>query len=255
VRRALRALGGIERFVPAGSNVIVKPNICVAHRSYEYAATTNPWVVAAVVKLCLEAGASRVRVMDSPFSGTPEQAYRTSGIEEQVTAAGGVMEVMAPFKFVPFDIPEGLELKRWSVYDEVMSADVMINVPIAKHHSLARLTLSMKNLMGVISDRSAMHSNIGQRLADIASLIRPELTLIDGTRILTAHGPSGGSLGDVVQLDTVIAGADFVAADAYAATLFELRPENLPYVQAAAAMGLGVSALDALKIEEVSVGA
>ena len=255
VRRVLRGLGGMERFVPAGSKVVVKPNICVGHRSYEYAATTNPWVVGTVVKLCIEAGASQVRVMDTPFSGTPEQAYNVSGIEAQVLSAGGAMEIMAPFKFVPFDIAQGLDLKRWPVYDDVMSADVVINVPIAKHHSLARLTVAMKNLMGVITDRSAFHANLGQRLADLASLIRPELTLVDGIRVLRAHGPSGGNLDDVVQMDTVIASADFVAADSYAATLLGLRPEDLSYVQAAAAMGLGTSDLGALRIEEVTVGA
>jgi len=255
VRGALAALGGMERFVPAGSTVIVKPNICVAHRSYEYAATTNPWVVGAVVRMCLEAGARQVRVMDSPFSGTPEQAYSVSGIGEQVLSAGGSMEIMAPFKFIPFDIPQGQDLKQCPIYDDVMSADVVINVPIAKHHSLARLTLSMKNLMGVISDRSSIHANLGQRLADLASVIRPELTLIDGIRILRAHGPSGGNLEDVQRMDTLIGSADFVAADAYAATLFGLRPEDLSYVQAAAAMGLGMSDLGALRIEEVTVGA
>ena len=94
VRRAVAALGGMERFVQKGDDVIVKPNICVAYHTYEYAATTNPWVVGEVVRLALEAGARRVRVMDYPFGGSPEQAYVKSGIQEQVEAAGGQMEVM-----------------------------------------------------------------------------------------------------------------------------------------------------------------
>ena len=106
VRRAIAALGGMERFVPRDANVIVKPNICVAYHTYEYAATTNPWVVGALVKMCLEAGARSVRVMDYPFGGSAEEAYEISGIAEQVKAAGGEMVVMSRMKFVPMDIPQ-----------------------------------------------------------------------------------------------------------------------------------------------------
>jgi uncharacterized protein (DUF362 family) len=253
-RRALAALGGMEQFVQPGDSVIIKPNICVAYHTHEYAATTNPWVVGALVKLCLEAGASRVRLMDSPFGGGPEEAYVRSGIQEQVLAAGGQMEIMSSFKFIPTDIPEGLDLRSCDIYDEALNADIVINVPIAKHHNLARLTLGMKNLMGVIRDRPAMHRNLGQRLADLTSRIRPALTVVDAVRILVANGPTGGNLDDVRQMDTVIASPDIVAADSYAATLFGLQPLDLAYVRAATDMGLGRSDLDGLKIEEIAVG-
>jgi uncharacterized protein (DUF362 family) len=255
VRRALAGLGGIQNFVPKGANVIIKPNICVAYHSYEYAATTNPWVVGALVKLCLEASAKSVRVMDAPFGGTAERAYAVSGIEEQVKVAGGEMVLMPGFKYVPTDIPEGVDLNTCDIFDDILRADVLINVPIAKHHSLARLTLGMKNLMGVIRDRPAMHRNLGQRLADLTSRVRPTLTVVDAVRILMANGPTGGNLDDVKQLNTVIASADIVAADSYAATLFGMKPEDLDYVRAGTAMGLGRSDIHNLKIEEISVSA
>jgi len=255
VRQALAALGGMGRFVQPGYNVIIKPNICVAYHTYEYAATTNPWVVAGLVKLCREAGAARVRVMDNPFGGTPEEAYLRSGIQEQVQAAGGQMEIMSPFKFIRADIPEGRDLRSWDFYDEVLNADLVIDVPIAKHHNLAKLTLAMKNLMGVISNRSAMHSNLGQRLADLASRVRPGLIVVDAVRILTDNGPTGGNLDDVRKLDTVVATTDIVAADSYAATLFGKQPLELEYVRAGTEMGLGRSDLGNLRIEELSVGA
>jgi uncharacterized protein (DUF362 family) len=255
VRRAMAALGGMERFVQPGYNVIVKPNICVAYHTYEYAATTNPWVVAGLVKLCHEAGAGRVRVMDYPFGGTPEEAYPRSGIQEQVLATGGEMEIMSLFKFLPTEIPEGRDLRSCDIYDEVLNADLVIDVPIAKHHGLARLTLAMKNLMGVIRDRPTMHSNLGQRLADLASRVRPGLIVVDAVRILTANGPTGGNLHDVSKLDTVLATTDIVAADSYAATLFGLQPMDLDYVRAGTEMGLGRSDLNSLRIEELSLGA
>jgi uncharacterized protein (DUF362 family) len=255
VRRAIKALGGMDKFVPAGAKVIIKPNICVAYHTYEYAATTNPWVVAALVKLCLEVGASKVTVMDNPFGGTAEDAYERSGIADQVRQAGGEMVEMAFLKYVPTEIAQGLDLKRCEIYDDVLKADVFIDVPIAKHHSLARLTLGMKNLMGVIQNRQAIHRNIGQRLADLTSQIYPTLIIVDAVRILMDHGPTGGSLDDVKIMDTVIASRDIVAADSCAAGLFGMAPEDLDYIQAGTKMGLGRSDLKNLRIEEIKVGA
>ncbi|MCL4393827.1 MAG: DUF362 domain-containing protein [Chloroflexi bacterium] len=250
---ALRAIGGIERFVKSGSDVVVKPNICVDYHTYEYAATTNPIVVATIVKLCLAAGARQVRVMDTPLGGTPESAYAVSGIGDAVRAAGGVMQVMSPARFVDTPIPNGVDLKSWPVYQDVLTADVLINIPIAKHHSLARLSLAAKNLLGTAATPNMIHRNLGQRIADLASLIRPTLTVVDAVRILTAHGPTGGSLSDVKQTDTIIASHDIVAADAFAATLFDLTGADIPYVKAAADMGLGTLDLDSVRVSEFNV--
>jgi uncharacterized protein (DUF362 family) len=253
VRRAIAAIGGMERFVPRGASVIVKPNICVSYRTYEYAATTNPWVVGALVKMALEAGAGSVKVMDYPFGGAAADAYAASGIRQEVEAAGGKMVVMSSRRYVSTPIPVGKWLTRADVHDEILKADVLINAPIAKHHSSARVTGAMKNLMGVVRDRSAMHGNLGQAIADLNTLIRPGLTVLDAVRILVDNGPGGGDLEDVRQLDTIVAGTDVVAADSYAATLFGLEPDDLDYVRIGAAMGLGRSDLSTLTIEEFSV--
>lgn len=253
VQTALRALGGIERFVKSGNDVIIKPNICSAYHSYEYAATTNPEVVAALVQLCLGAGARRVRVMDNSFAGTASVAYTRSGIAEAVRQAGGEMELMLRMKFRETEIPEGRDIKKWRVYNDVLDADVLINVPIAKHHSLARLTLGMKNLLGVIVERNKLHINLGQRIADLNSLVRPTLTLVDAVRILMHHGPTSGNLNDVKLANTVIASHDIVAADAYAATLFGLTGADIPAIRAGAQMGLGTMDLDSVKVEEISL--
>jgi uncharacterized protein (DUF362 family) len=254
IRRALQAFGGLGTFVSKGASVIIKPNICVAYHTYEYAATTNPFLVGALVKMCLEAGAASVRVMDTPFGGTAKEAYAISGIQEQVQAAGGEMAYMPGFKYVDVEIPNALKLHKTSIFDDVLKTDVLINVPIAKTHSLARLTLGMKNLMGVIRDRSAMHSSLGAKLADLAGRIRPTLTVVDAIRILTNNGPTGGNLDDVKKLDTVIVSQDIVAADSYAATLFGLEPESLDYIAAGVQTGLGRSDLKNMRIEEIAAG-
>jgi uncharacterized protein (DUF362 family) len=253
-RAALAALGGIERFVNSGDEVIVKPNICTDYHPPEYAATTNPIVVGTLVSLCLEAGAKRVRVMDTPLGGsTAEAAYAVSGIEEAVEVAGGTMEVMSRVKFAEFAIPEGKDITSWQIYRDVLETDVLINVPIAKHHSLARLSLGCKNMMGVILNPNQFHQNLGQRVADLMSVVHPTLTVVDAVRILVAHGPTGGSLNDVRQANTIIASHDPVAADAYAATLFDLTGADVDYIQKSADMGLGTLDLSRIRVEEIDV--
>ncbi len=253
VKAALAALGGIERFVRPGQDVILKPNICVDYHTAEFAATTNPQVVATLVTLCLGAGAKRVRVMDMPFGGTPSSAYAISGIEEAVKAAGGEMEIMSPVKFTKFDIPAGKDLKSWNIYRDVLETDVLIDVPIAKHHSLARLSMGSKNLLGVVGNVNQIHQNLAQRIADLISVIRPTLTVLDAYRILVDHGPTGGSLNDVKQTNTIIASHDIVAADSYGATLFGLTGAEIPYIKKSAEMGLGTMDLSGVKVEEVNV--
>ena len=254
VKAALASLGGIERFVKKGQDVIIKPNICTDYHPPEYATTTNPALVAALVTLCLGAGAKRVRVMDSPFPGiSATSAYAVSGIEEAVKAAGGEMEVMSPIKFAKFDIPQGKSIKTWQIYRDILETDVLINVPIAKDHSLARLTLGGKNMLGVIPNPENIHMDLGQRIADLVSRIHPKLTVVDAYRILMDHGPTGGSLNDVKQANMIIASHDIIAADAYGATLFGLTGADIPCIKKGAEMGLGTLDLSAVKVEEVNV--
>jgi uncharacterized protein (DUF362 family) len=255
VRKAIEALGGIGAFVQAGANVVVKPNMCVAYHTYEYAATTNPWVVGTLVKMCFEAGAASVKVMDHPFGGTGPEAYKISGIEEQVKAAGGEMVNMISYHYVDTVLPSAVFLKKTKIYDEVLNADVLINVPIAKNHSSSGLTLGMKNLMGTVWIRETLHNRLHQSIADLNTLLKPQLTVIDAVRILTGNGPTGGSLSDVQQKDTVIASRDVVAADSLATSLFGMKPEDLQYITIGTAMGLGRSDLQNLNIQVIDLNA
>lgn len=254
VRQAIKAMGGMEKFVKKGAKVVVKPNICVAYATVENAYTTNPFVVAAVVKLCLEAGASSVRVMDFPFNGTAANAYARSGIEAQVKAAGGEMVQMAGYRYVPYKIEQGKQLKNIGVYDEVLKADAFINIPIAKHHSLTGMTLAMKNLLGVIDDRMTIHINYGQRLADLSTLIKPTLNIVDAIRVLMDNGPASGSAKDVKKADTIVVTQDIVAADAYSTSFFGKKPDDLKNVVIGAEMKIGRKDLENLRIEEIAVG-
>ncbi len=254
-RAAVDALGGIQRFVKSGDEVIVKPNICNASLPPELASTTNPEVVAELVKLCLEAGCKRVRVMDQPFAGVAVEAYKNSGIRAAVERAGGQMEIMSAMKYAAFTFPAAArDLKSSKIYQDVLKADVLINVPVAKTHNLAKLTLGMKGLMGVILDREPLHQSIHQRVADLSTAIRTTLTVIDGVRVVVADGPTTWDPKNVVVANTIIASHDIVAADAYAAqTLFKIKPQDIGYIKLGAEMGIGRADLANLRVKEVSV--
>lgn len=250
VARVLEPLGGIGRFVKTGENVVIKPNIAW-DRNMDQAANTHPQVVKALVELCLDAGAQKVLVFDRTCN-EERRCYVNSGIQEAMQSIqNNRLKFFHPDsrKFVPVDIKRGKAVKRLEIYKDALEADTYINVPVAKHHSLSTLTLGLKNSMGVLGgNRGQMHHNLGQKLADLATVIRPKLTLIDATRILLRNGPQGGNTDDVEILDTVIASADPVACDAYATTLFNLQPEEIESTVAAYKLGLGEMDLSRMQI-------
>ena len=195
-RKAINAVGGIKRFVKAGDVVVVKPNMGW-DRSVEQAANTHPLVVRAIVEECLSAGAKKVKVFDYTCNDA-RRCYVNSGIESALKGMKRVeCKQIEPERFKKVQL-NGKFLKEWEIYDEVLSANVFINVPVAKHHGLSKLTLGLKNIMGIMGgNRGFIHRNLDTALADVNSYVRSHLTIIDATRILTAHGPQGGNLGDV----------------------------------------------------------
>jgi len=253
VQKTLSPLGGMSAFVKKGARVVVKPNIGW-DRKPEQAANTHPQVVKAIVELALASGASKVQVFDRTCN-SERMCYNNSGIQQAVASIGdrrAVCEFMDHRKYIPVSIKKGKSLKEWSFYKDALAADCYINVPIAKHHRLASLSLGLKNVMGIMGgERGRIHSNLGQYLADMGTVIRPDLTIIDATRILLNNGPQGGNLSDVKTLHTLIATTDMVAADAYATTLFGKKPEQIESTKKAYAMGLGEMHLNRMNIIKV----
>lgn len=249
-RRAIDALGGMKRFVKTGDTVVVKPNMGW-DRSTELAANTHPQVVRAVAEECLAAGAKKVKVFDYTCND-PRRCYISSGIESALRGIKNVeCKQIEPERFKKV-VLNGQFLKEWELYGEALSAQVFINVPVAKHHGLSKLTLGLKNIMGVMGgNRGFVHRNLDIALADVNAHLKSHLTVIDATRILLAHGPQGGNLADVKTLHTVIASADIVAADAFATTLFGLKPHDIPVTVAAYKRKLGEMRLDRIKVVKV----
>jgi len=240
-RAAVGALGGMSKFVSKGEAVIVKPNIGW-DRKPEQAANTNPEVLKTVVLMCLEAGAKKVRVMDRTCNDA-RRCYKQSGIQDAVESIGdpaATIEHIDDRKFVKMPIKDGDTLSGWTFYKDILEADRIINVPIAKHHNAARLTMSLKNIMGCLGgNRGNIHADLDHNLADLNTVMKFDLIVLDAVRILTGNGPQGGRLKDVKRMDTVVAGTDPVAVDSYGATLFGIRGKDIPHVLNAYKRNLG----------------
>ena len=237
-RQAVEELGGIRRFIARGDVVLVKPNIGW-DRTPEQAANTNPDVVAEVIRQCSNAGAKRVIVTDVSCND-PRRCFQRSGIAEAARLAGAEVVLPDPAMFKDVDL-QGETLRAWPVLDLFLNADKIINVPIAKHHSLTGTTLGMKNWYGMLGGpRHQLHQKIHESLVDLADFVRPTLTIVDCYRILARNGPTGGNLQDVILKKTLVAGTDPVALDAYVAKAYwNLEVSSLPYLKMAANRGLG----------------
>jgi uncharacterized protein (DUF362 family) len=249
--KAIASLGGMKTYVKSGQTVVVKPNIGWDVPP-ERAGNTNPKLVAAVVKSCLSAGAKEVYVFDNTCDNW-KKCYETSGIEKAAKDAGAkVVSGDDDSSYKEVSIPKGKKLTKAKVHELIINADVFINVPILKSHGSAKLTISMKNLMGVILNRKAWHlGNLHQCIADFATWCKPHLNIVDCYRVMKQNGPRGVSVDDVVLLKSLIISADMVAADAAAAKLLDIDPDDVSYIKLAHEMGVGTKDLTKLKINKI----
>ncbi len=250
-KEAIAAIGGIKRFIAKGDVVIVKPNIGW-DRTPEQAACTNPEVVKALVELCVDADAKKVIVMDNTINPA-RRTYARSGIAKAAKEAGAKVPYVNPHHLKKMAL-NGEWFKEWEVYTDFVEADKIINVPIAKTHSLSRLTMGLKNWLGAVGGaRNQLHQGLDYAMIDLAKFFKPALTVLDAYRILVRNGPQGGRLSDTQLNKTVVAGVDYVAVDALGATFFDIKPEELPYLQLASERGIGRIDLEKLKIEKRTV--
>ena len=254
-RAAVNLLGGMGAFVKPGARVVIKPNMSFAHPP-ERGTNTHPEVVRELAAMCREAGAAKVRVLDHPL-------HRQELCIEGVRQACAVFEddmvhaLSKPRFFKPARIPEGREMKETDVMQDVLEADVLIAAPTAKSHGSTGVSLSMKGMMGLVYNRWEMHSrfDLSTAIVDLATLLKPQLVVIDATRVLSTNGPSGP--GKVIELNSVIASRDMVAADAQAVEMGEwygqrMKPRQVPHIRLAHERGLGRMDLDKLVVKQTT---
>ena len=256
VKAALDALGSVTHFVQPGSVVLLKPNIAFPNPP-EWGTTTSPWMVEAVSRLCLEAGAKRIVIVDNPVGGNPMKNIDRSGIGLSVAEIPQVkiMMLAEKTKFTPVE-KDLYQLKMVEIARILLKADVLINLPTAKAHDETGVSFGMKNLMGLIWDRKVFHQtyNLDYAIAELSSYIKPDLIIMDASRVLINNGPSGP--GEVREIGKIIAGTDPVAVDAYTLTLAEfnfrrMKPEHIPHIQYAQAINLGTAKSEDWEIVEV----
>ena len=245
------AAGGIRQFVSKGDVVVIKPNISWGRPS-KMAATTNPEVLQAVIELCQEAGAKKVRIADNTIENS-KFCFSVSGSENVAKITGA--ELIIPDESLMREMKlQGDRLDVWPVYLPIVEADKLINLPVAKDHILSSVTLGMKNWFGAIGGRrGSLHREIHPNIVDLAQFFKPTITLIDATRIMTRNGPSGGSTSDVVIKNTLIFSDDPVAADGKAALLLGREPRNIGHIKLAKKRGLGTYDFSDLVQKKVSV--
>ncbi|MCB1777948.1 MAG: DUF362 domain-containing protein [Candidatus Competibacteraceae bacterium] len=249
--QGIEAFGGIGRFVKKGQTVVIKPNIGW-NVSPERAANTNPRLVRRIVEHCVQAGAKAVYVFDHTCDSWRD-SYRASGIAQAVKEGGGKL---APGNsesyFQAVAVANGRRLREAKEHELILQSDVFINVPVLKSHGGARLSVAMKNLMGIVWDRGEWHANdLHQCIADFATYRKPDLNVVDAWNVMVRHGPRGVSTADVVNMQSQLLSTDLVTADAAAARLFGLEPDAIGYIRIAGEMGAGRKDLENLAIRRI----
>jgi len=250
LERGFNALGGIKNFVKPGNTVVLKPNFGVPAPA-EWACTTNPVLVAGMVKMCLQAGAKEVKVVDHTVNEAAI-CLEKSGIKKAVTAVGGSVYALNHdldryFRPVEF---QGKALWNPYISKDVLEADVFINMPILKHHNITDLTMGIKNLMGIVWDRREFHvGDLNLCIAELATIKKPTLTIMDAIRGITNGGPRGP--GSVREYNQLIFGTDQVAVDAYGTFLFGKKPSKIDHLKIAAEMGVGQLDWEKLNVKRV----
>jgi len=252
ITSGLEALGALEKFIAKGDNVLVKPNIAW-ERTPELAGNTNPNVVAALVKWALQAGAKSVTVTDTPVNPA-EKTFPISGIKAAAEAAGARVPFMT--KYVKVNM-NGKVVKEWEAYADYPTFDKVVNVPIAKHHRLSKLTMCLKNYLGLVGGkRGDLHKPFEDTLVDLTAFfttVRPTLHVLDAIRILTRNGPRGGNPEDVKEMNTIAFGFAPATVDAFGATLFGMAPDEVAHIKGGADRGLGSTDLKSQKVKEIQV--
>jgi len=247
VNKAVKLLGGIERFVKSGETVVIKPNIAFASPA-ALGATANPQLVAELVSLCYKAKAKKVYVTDNPINDAAS-CFAISGIGKAATAAGANVILPKGQHFRNTTLAKGKLIRNWSIfYGPFEKADKVIGVAPVKDHRRSGASMSMKNFYGLLGGRrNIFHQDINTIIAELAMMVKPTLVILDGTEVMTSNGPTGGSLSDLTRKNTLIASTDMVAADSFGCSLLGLKPSDLPYLAKAEAAQAGTTDFESLK--------
>ncbi len=241
LQKALDAIGGITGFVQKGDVVLIKPNVAF-DRSPILGATTDPQILQALIQLVLIDGkAAEVRVADNPIE-SPEDCFAKSGIKEATLKAGGRVSLPDSNSFETLYTPGATLIENWSFLKRPFK-DVtkVIGLAPIKDHNLCSASMGIKNWYGLLGGRrNQFHQNIHEIIADLSIMIKPTLTVLDGTRVLMENGPTGGDPSYVKEKGLILATTDPVAGDTWAYEHLLERSDRPPeYLRKAEQRGSG----------------
>lgn len=250
IAAGIAKMGGWEKFIKPGAKVALKPNLAWKSTP-EQGGNTHPDIVRAVVLAAEAAKAKQVLIPENTCQPEKE-TFPTSGILEALK--GTTAKLFRPKRadYVAVEVPKGKLCRSAKVARDLVEADCLINMPVAKHHGGATLTISMKNWMGAVDNatrRSWHRDGLHQCIADFSTFLKPSLVIVDATRIMLDHGPQGP--GKLAHPHEIIFATDPAAADAYATTLFGKKPEDVPHIRLAGELGVGCVDLKKIKVERI----
>ena len=252
IAAGIAKMGGWEKFVKPGAKVALKPNLAWKSTP-EQGGNTHPAIVREVV-LAAEAAKAKQVLIPGNTCQPEKETFPTSGILEALKGTKAKLYRPKRADYVEVDVPKGKICRKAKVSRDLIEADCLINMPVAKHHGGATLTISMKNWMGAVDNntrRSWHRDGLHQCIADFSTYLKPHLVIVDATRIMLDHGPQGP--GKLAHPHEIIFSTDPAAADAYAASLFNKTPEDVPHIKLAGELGVGCTDLAKIKIERVEV--
>lgn len=281
VEAAVDLLGGIESVAQGKERIMLKPNLV----SNDPRATTKPQVIQALAKLMKNAGKD-VSIGEGSaaaggFNAIDDITYRTKNRE--------LLEAMQQFVFddlgytefarsmkiplinlhlgemVDVEVPNGFAYQNITLHHSLTEIDLLCSVPMMKTHTLATVTLGMKNLIGLYPGTiySTVRAGVHDHAADAGSpgvafetidMVRANklgLVVVDGSTAMEGNGPGNGTL---VPMDVIIAGTNPLATDMVAASVMGFEPEEIPTFVWANKAGMQPQSLDEIDIrgEEVS---
>jgi uncharacterized protein (DUF362 family) len=255
LEKGLEAVGGIESFIRKGDRVLIKVNAAFATPP-ALGATTHPDLLAAMARLCFNAGALQVLVTDNPINN-PEGCFALTGLAEAARSTGAKLITPRSDLFVPATLPGRKLIQDWPVMAGAFQGvtKVVAMAPVKDHHR-AGASMILKNFYGLLGGRrNVFHQDINGIITELSLLIKPTLAVLDGTQSMMTNGPTGGSLSDLKATDTLILSTDPVAADAVGLELLERSPADVPYIRMAQEAGAGLADYEKLNPVRIDLAA
>jgi len=233
-----------EKIVKKEDRILIKPNYVVAKHP-STGVTTDSRIIDGIIEFLRKLGKNEI-VVGEGGAGDTERAFDIVGIKNIVRKHNVKLINLNEDARIIMKVPNPLALREVGVAENAVKSTCIINVPKLKVHHMALVTLSMKNLMGLILPKSIMHDQINEKIVDLATLFKEKvkLNIIDGL----VGSEEDEVHGSPVQMDLIIAGADMVAVDAVATAVMGIDPRRVGYLRIAEKRGLGTADLNKIEV-------